>query len=66
MFRQTARSEGIESIGYDAKSKILEIEFPGKGIYRYLNVPPITFYGLIGAESKGLYFYYLVQRQLLS
>jgi len=44
------------SLGYDAKSRILEIEFHGTGIYRYFDVPPQIFGILLNAPSKGHYF----------
>lgn len=45
----------MRSVGYDARSRILEIEFDSGSVYQYLGVP--TWYeGLRRAESKGRYF----------
>ncbi|MEO9321629.1 MAG: KTSC domain-containing protein [Nitrososphaera sp.] len=64
MFRQQVRSNSIASVGYDPRSKTLEVEFgDGRGVFRYYNVPQNTFYGLMGASSKSLYFDYHIQRR---
>lgn len=54
--RQAVRSSSIASIGYDVRSKTLEIEFHSGVIYRYLAVPPAAFEALKNAESKGRHF----------
>lgn len=63
MFRQPVSSARIRSVGYDSKSKTLEVEFAGKGIFRYLNVPENAFYGLMCSQSKGLYLDCHISRQ---
>jgi hypothetical protein len=49
-------SSDLASVGYDAKSKILEIEFHSGGLYRYFEVPKDVFDQLLAAESKGRFF----------
>ena len=49
-------STAINSVGYDANSHILEIEFTSHEVYQYLNVPQAVANGLISAPSKGQYF----------
>jgi len=44
------------SIGYDRSAQLLEIEFRGGRIYRYVAVPPALWTGLMQAESKGHFF----------
>ena len=49
-------STAIHSVGYDANSHILEIEFDSHEVYQYLNVPQAVANGLMSAPSKGQYF----------
>ena len=52
--RQKVESSQIESIGYDAENKTLEVEFKNGGaIYQYYNVDAATYDGMVAAESKG-------------
>ena len=46
----------MKSVGYEAKSRIVEIEFDSGAVYRYLDVPLRTYEELQTAESKGWYF----------
>ena len=46
----------MRSVGYDAQSQILEIEFQSGAVYEYLGVPREVHQGLSIAESKGQYF----------
>jgi len=55
--RQPVRSSNIKSIGYELKSKTLEIEFHDGGIYQYFEVPETVFHGLMGVPSHGSYFH---------
>lgn len=55
MIRTPIKSSTIKSVGYDAESKTMEVEF-GSGRYRYADVPPEVHTGLVGAESAGKYF----------
>lgn len=56
MFRQSVNSSAIASVGYDAASLILEIEFHETGVYSFYGVPPHIFSGLMNASSKGSYY----------
>lgn len=56
MNRTPVTSSSINSIGYDAETKILEVEFNTGAIYRYLNVTESEYAGLMDAESVGAYF----------
>jgi hypothetical protein len=55
MDRQPVQSSNIRSVGYDATTLILEVEFYSGGIYQYLNVPPAVHEHLMHASSKGSY-----------
>ncbi len=57
MKRQPVTSSNIKSVGYDAASKLLELEFHSGGVYQYFNVPETTHNGLVKAESHGSYFH---------
>ena len=54
--RQPLDSTVLASAGYDAKIRVLEIEFHSGAIYRYLEVPGGIFRRLLAAESKGRFF----------
>lgn len=56
MQRKAVDSSTMRSVGYEAKSRILEIEFDSGAVYQYLDVPPRTYEELRAAESKGRYF----------
>ena len=49
-------SSNLASIGYDAKNKILEIEFNHGGVYQYFDVPQDVYDELMNADSYGKYF----------
>lgn len=46
----------MRSVGYEDKSRILEIEFDSGTVYQYLEVPEGIYEQLLTAESKGRYF----------
>ena len=46
----------IASIGYLARSRMLEIEFVSGSIYRYLDVEQKTYGAFLEAPSKGTFF----------
>ena len=56
MDKQPVKSSKISMIGYDPKSKILEIEFRSGRIYQFLNVPKSEYKGLMSASSHKSYF----------
>lgn len=46
----------MRSVGYDDRSRILEIEFQSGEVYQYLNVAVTIYRQLQSAASKGQYF----------
>jgi hypothetical protein len=56
MRREAVESTTMRSVGYESKSKILEIEFQSGEVYQYLGVPKTVHGGLLRAKSKGQYF----------
>lgn len=61
MQRQSVSSSDLRSVGYDAETQVLEIEFHSGGIYQYSRVPESISRGLLGAASKGRYFHAYVK-----
>ena len=55
MNRQAVTSSNIASIGYDADSQTLEIEFLNGGVYQYFDVPQHIYDGIMSADSHGQY-----------
>ena len=53
MERQKVASTNITSIGYDAASSTLEVEFHHGGVYQYSGVPSGVHAGLMAAGSHG-------------
>ena len=54
--RQHVNSKSLESIGYDAATAVLEVEFLNGHLYQYENVPAGVARELSEAQSKGSYF----------
>ena len=55
MNRVAISSSNLASVGYDAESKTLEVEFTNGTIYQYLDVPDNIYSGLMSASSHGQY-----------
>ncbi len=56
MKRKNVSSSMMASIGYDSKSKTLEIEFNSGTIWQYFDVQKSEFDRMIKADSLGRYF----------
>ena len=56
MDRESVTSSNIASVGYDAGSSVLEVEFKKGGIYQYFDVPPSVHIEMLQGESVGKYF----------
>lgn len=56
MQRIPVESSDIASIGYDEKSRVLEVEFCGGRVYRYQDVEPDVYKYFVRADSHGQYF----------
>ena len=54
--RKAVRSTNVASVGYDPKSKVLEIQFKSGGIYQYSGVPEKRYQSLMKAKAIGHYF----------
>ena len=49
-------SSNIRSVGYEANTETLEVEFASGSVYQYFDVPESEYEGLMNAASKGKYF----------
>ena len=56
MRRLPVDSTSLASVGYDAGTAVLEIEFREGGVYQYYQVPARVHRELMSAESRGSYF----------
>lgn len=55
MRRRSVESSAVESVGYDAGRRTLEVEYTGGAVYRYLDVPPRVHEQLLHEQSIGGY-----------
>jgi len=56
MIRYPVSSSDVASVGYDASTSTLEVEFQSGGIYQYFGVPERHFLALTnGSGSVGKY-----------
>jgi hypothetical protein len=56
MRRRLVDSSSLRSVGYDVRSRTLEIEFHSGGVYPYYDVPQTVFAALLAQDSLGAYF----------
>src|SRR6266849_2809311 len=54
--REPVQSRGLAAVGYSKRLHALEIEFINGAIYRYLEVPPSIYRGLVAADSKARFY----------
>jgi hypothetical protein len=55
MERVAVSSSNIASVGYDAGTSTLEIEFNSGGVYEYYDVPEYVYDELMNSGSLGSY-----------
>lgn len=56
MRRKAVGSTSLRSVGYDPRSRILEVEFRNGSVYQYAEVSAERHRRLLRAESLGAYF----------
>jgi hypothetical protein len=57
MKRQQVQSSALQSVGYDPKNKVLELEFRDSGgVWQYFKLPSTVYNKFIHAPSLGNYF----------
>ena len=55
MRRESVTSSNLAEVGYDSRTKTLEVYFRGGHIYQYFDVPQRVYDGLRKAASPGGY-----------
>lgn len=61
MKREAISSSNLVSVGYDALSETLEIEFNSGSVYQYYNVSRSIYEALLAAPSAGRFFAYQIK-----
>ena len=61
MRRIPVSSSNISSVGYDAATQTLQVEFLSGSLYQYFDVPQIIFEDFINAGSKGKYLAFQIK-----
>lgn len=56
MLRTVVISRNIRSVGYDAGTKTLEIEFHSGGVYQYSGVPEKRYNAMMRSPAISAYF----------
>lgn len=54
-------SSNIASVGYNAESALLRVQFRNGGMYEYSGVQPEVHAGLLKASSAGGYFHSMIK-----
>lgn len=58
----SVESEMIVAVRYDEDARHLDVIFTTGEKYRYLDVPPLEYVGLMSAKSKGQYMHKRILR----
>jgi hypothetical protein len=56
MKREPVASSALRAVGYQARRRLLELQFVDGAVYHYANVPARVFKELMAAPSKGKFF----------
>lgn len=54
--RKPVESSNIDSAGYDAVLRVIQIQFKNGRIYQYADCEPELYDAFMAAPSKGIYF----------
>jgi hypothetical protein len=63
MTRKPVQSSNLKSVGYEPKTKTLEVEFQNGGVFRYPGVTAARHAALVAARSPGGYFHQHIRSQ---
>ncbi len=63
MERKNIESSMIESIGYDANSSTLEVEFKSGEVWQYFDFPEPLWYEFEASGSQGKFFHREIKKQ---
>ena len=61
MEREMVASSTIMSVGYEAASETLEIEFKNGSVYQYYNVPESIYNDFVASDSKGKFLHVYIK-----
>lgn len=56
MAYRALESSSIRGVDYDEQDRTLEVYFHSYGDFRYFDVPPFLYEGLVAAKSAGVFF----------
>jgi len=57
MNRENVQSSMITSLGYDANTSTLEVEFKSGAVWQYYDVPESIYYDMMNSGSLGKFFH---------
>ncbi len=63
MHRDRVASSCLNSVGYDPKRQILEVEFVDGDVYQYFDVPRQTYEEFLQAESMGQFMNWRIKER---
>ncbi len=63
MIRQLVSSSDFRSVGYQAGSETMEIEFNTGGVYQYSGIPQYVYSRFMTAPSPGIYFHVNIEKE---
>jgi hypothetical protein len=56
MERQLVKSSNIKSVGYDAETRTLEVEFQSGGVYQHTDISSEQHKALVDSDSPGKFY----------
>lgn len=63
MHRDPVTSSSLNSVGYDPKRQILEVEFVNGDVYQYFDVPRQTYEEFLQAESMAQFMNWRIKER---
>ena len=63
MKRESVLSSMIASLGYEADTSTLEVEFNSGAVWQYYDVPESIYHDLMNSDSLGKFFHSSIKRQ---
>ena len=66
MERENVSSSNIVSIGFEAETSVLEVEFKGGSVYQYEDVPTSLHESLMSSPSQGKFFAQFIKDQFVT
>lgn len=63
MHRDPVNSSSLNSVGYDPKRQILEVEFVDGDVYQYFDIPRQTYEEFLQTDSMGQYMNWQIKER---